>query len=387
MGRSRIGVVVAAACVALVGCGGGGTPDEQTPQSPTPATDSPAPDQSPTETGSPTPSETATSTPTRKPDLSPRVVATDLQVPWGIDFLPDGTALVAERTTGDVQHVAADGSYQQVGSVPGVAFTSEGGLLGLAVSPDFADNRFVYLYLTTDSDNRVVRMRFRDDRLSQPTTILDGIPAGAIHDGGRIAFGPDNMLYVTTGEAGDEQLAQDPDSLGGKILRIRPNGDIPADNPDPDSPVWTMGHRNVQGLAWDDQGRLWATEFGASTWDELNLIEPGNNYGWPAAEGKSDLAGMTDPVVQWSTDEASPSGVAFLRGSLWIASLNGERLWQVPVREDGSVGEPKAHYVDRFGRLRTVVVTPDQRLWFTTSNRDGRGQPAPQDDRILEIDP
>jgi len=321
------------------------------------------------------------------PDLTPEVVARGFEVPWGVDFLPDGSALVAERASGSILRLVPGGEVRDVGSVPGVAPTSEGGLLGVAVSPSFAEDRTVFAYLTTDQDNRVVRMRLENNQLGAPRPILTGIPAGAIHDGGRIRFGPDGMLYVTTGEAGDEQLAQDRDSLGGKILRIQPDGDVPPDNPDPSSPVWTLGHRNVQGLAWDDEGRLWATEFGASTWDELNLIEPGNNYGWPAAEGRSDLEQFTDPVVQWSTDEASPSGVAFLDGSLWVASLNGERLWRVPVRADGSTGRPEPLYADEYGRLRTVVVTPDDGLWFTTSNRDGRGDPADNDDRILEIRP
>lgn len=335
------------------------------------------------------PTETAT-TPTVKEqpeDLSPEVIARGLDVPWGIDFVPDGSALVAERANGTVKRITPGGRVSQVGSVPGVAPTSEGGLLGLAVSPSFDDDRAVYVYLTTDQDNRVLRMSLEGNRLGNPRPVITGIPAGAVHDGGRIKFGPDGLLYITTGEAGDEQLAQDPESLGGKILRIEPDGDVPRDNPDPQSPVWTMGHRNVQGLAWDDQDRLWATEFGANAWDELNLIEPGKNYGWPDAEGRSDIEEFTDPVRQWSTDEASPSGVAYLDGSLWIASLQGERLWEVPVRADGGTGRPRGHYNGEYGRLRTVVATPDDTLWFTTSNRDGRGDPAGADDRIFWIRP
>ncbi|MGW5145272.1 PQQ-dependent sugar dehydrogenase [Rhodococcus koreensis] len=315
----------------------------------------------------------------------PTVVASDLDVPWGIAFLPDGTALIAERDSGAIRHLQADGSATVIGEVPGVSAQGESGLLGLAVSPNYATDRTIYAYLTTGDDNRVVSLRFDGNGLGEPAPILTGIPAGSIHDGGRIAFGPDGKLYVATGEAGDRPRAQDPSSLGGKILRIDPDGSIPADNPTPGSPVWSLGHRNVQGLAWDDAGRLWATEFGANTWDELNLIEPGANYGWPEVEGRAGEAGFVDPVIQWSTGEASPSGLAFHDGALWVAALRGERLWRIPVGADGAVGEPQSLFEGEYGRLRTVVATPDGTVWFSTSNRDGRGDPGASDDRILEI--
>lgn len=378
----RAAVIASLVLVAAVACSN----DASGPNEPPAGAESPT-SESPTASDEPTETATTPTVSEQPSDLSPEVVARNLEVPWGIDFLPDGSALIAERANGTIQRLAPGGRVSEVGTVPGVAPTAEGGLLGVAVSPSFRDDRNVYAYLTTDQDNRVVRMSLTGNRLGEPEPIITGIPVGAVHDGGRIKFGPDGMLYVTTGEAGDEQLAQDPKSLGGKILRIEPDGDVPSDNPDPQSPVWTMGHRNVQGLAWDDQERLWATEFGAQAWDELNLIEPGNNYGWPDAEGRSDLEEYTNPVRQWSTDKASPSGVAYLDGSLWIASLQGERLWQVPVRPNGSTGQPKAHYTGEYGRLRTVVATPDDVVWFTTSNRDGRGNPAPADDRIFWIRP
>ena len=228
-------------------------------------------------------------------------------------------------------------------------------------------------------------MTYDGSSLGAPTPILTGIPNGEIHDGGRLAFGPDGYLYVSTGETGDGDLAQDDDSLGGKILRITMTGEPAPGNPDESSPIWTKGHRNVQGLAFDDADRLWASEFGSDVWDELNRIEPGNNYGWPAAEGDANLEGFVDPLVQWSPDQASPSSVAFADGSLWVASLRGERLWQVPVRSDGTLGQPEPHFVGAYGRLRTVVAAPDGRLWLSTSNRDGRGTPGPEDDRILEV--
>jgi glucose/arabinose dehydrogenase len=317
----------------------------------------------------------------------PAVIATELAVPWGVAFLPDGSALVTERDTGVVRRLSGSGDNSQVGAISGVAARGEAGLMGLAVSPGFATDQTIYAYFTTSVDNRVVRLRFDGRALSEPQPILTGIPAGRIHDGGRLAFGPDGKLYVTTGEAGNRRLAQDRSSLGGKILRLNPDGTIPADNPDPSSPIWSFGHRNIQGLAWDPQGRLWATEYGANTWDELNLIQPGGNYGWPDAEGRAGVSGMIDPHIQWPTDAASPSGLAYFAGSLWVASLRGQRLWQIPVGADGALADPVGLFVGEYGRLRTVVATPAGTLWFTTSNRDGRGSARDGDDRILELRP
>jgi glucose/arabinose dehydrogenase len=308
-------------------------------------------------------------------------IATNLDVPWGIAFLGDGTALIAERNSGAIKHLSA-GVVNQVGSVAGVAARGEGGLLGLATA-----GQTVFAYLTTGQDNRVVQMRFDGGGLTGQSPILTGIPAGSIHDGGRIALGPDGKLYVATGEAGDRELAQERSSLGGKILRINLDGSVPSDNPDPASPVWSFGHRNIQGLAWDAAGRLWATEYGANRLDELNLIQPGGNYGWPMAEGRADTPGLIDPMIEWSTDEASPSGLAYFGGSLWVAALRGERLFQIPVGADGSLGDPVSLFVGQYGRLRTVVAAPDGALWFTTSNRDGRGSPRDGDDRILQFRP
>ena len=214
--------------------------------------------------------------------------------------------------------------------------------------------------------------------------VLAGIPNGFVHDGGRLAFGPDGMLYVSTGETGQSPLAQDRDSLAGKILRITPDGDPAPGNPD-GSPVWSWGHRNVQGLAFDDDDRLWASEFGDSTWDELNRIEKGANYGWPEVEGRGDSDEFTDPQVVWATENASPSGLAYLDGHVWMAALRGQRLWRVDV-STGQARDPQDFFVGEYGRMRTVVVAPDGRLWVTTSNRDGRGDPAAEDDRILVVE-
>ena len=349
----------------------------------------------PTITASPGDSE---SPPATEPESSatpgdksgpPRVVdtiATGLAVPWGVAFLPDGTAVVTERDTRRVLTIDDRGRVTEIGSIPEAAPFEEAGLLGVAVPPNWQSGGFLYFYATTESDNRIVRAVYERGSLGPTQVVLDGIPNGAIHDGGRLAFGPDGYLYASTGETGLGELAQDRSSLGGKILRITPDGDPAPGNPDPDSPVWTWGHRNVQGLAFDDGDRLWASEFGFNTFDELNLIERGRNYGWPEVEGRGDNSDFTNPQVVWNTDEASPSGLAYLDGHLWLAALKGERLWRVDVKGDRA-SNPTDFFVGRYGRLRTVVVAPDGNLWVTTSNKDGRGSPGPDDDRILVIDP
>jgi glucose/arabinose dehydrogenase len=266
-----------------------------------------------------------------EPNGGPSDVATNLDVPWGIAFLGDGSALIAERNTAAVKHLAS-GTVTDAGTIGGVAARGEGGLLGLATA-----GQTVYAYVTTGGDNRVVRMGFDGDRLAGQTPVFTGIPPGSRHHGGRIAFGPDGKLYVATGETGNTDLAQDKSSLGGKILRINPDGSVPADNPDPNSPIWSYGHRNIQGLAWDSRGRLWATEYGANKVDELNLIEPGGNYGWPIVEGSSDEPGFVNPAVEWSTGNASPSGLAYYGGSLWVACLRGERLYRIPISGDDRI--------------------------------------------------
>jgi glucose/arabinose dehydrogenase len=316
-----------------------------------------------------------------EPNGGPVDIATGLDVPWGIAFLSDSSALIAERDSAAVKRLAA-GAVTDAGVVAGVAARGEGGLLGLATA-----GQTVFAYITTGGDNRVVRMGFDGTRLTGQSPIFTGIPAGTRHDGGRIAFGPDGKLYVATGETGNTDLAQDKSSLGGKILRINADGSIPSDNPDPGSAVWSYGHRNIQGLAWDSGGRLWATEYGADKVDELNLIRPGGNYGWPIAEGRSDDPGFVNPVIEWATGDASPSGLAYFGGSLWVACLRGERLYQIPVGGDGTVGAPTALFAGQYGRLRTAVPAPDGSLWFSTSNRDGRGGPRPGDDRILQVRP
>ncbi|MGW2676239.1 PQQ-dependent sugar dehydrogenase [Streptomyces sp. NPDC001436] len=318
-------------------------------------------------------------------------MAKGLDSPWGVAVLPGGDLLVGSRDKGTISRVRADtGEVTRIGAVPGVAPGGEGGLLGLALSPHFASDRLVYAYFTTESDNRIARMRYDEQRppgqqLGAPDTVLRGIPKGVLHNGGRIAFGPDGMLYAGTGETGNTALAQDRKSLGGKILRMTPDGKPVHGNPEPDSVVYSWGHRNVQGLAWDKDKRLWASEFGQHTWDELNLIEPGGNYGWPEVEGKGGRAGFRDPVAVWKTEEASPSGIAWAEGSVWMASLKGERLWRIPLKGAVPAAQPEAFLTGKYGRLRTVTALGGDRLLLVTSETDGRGSPEAGDDRILKL--
>jgi glucose/arabinose dehydrogenase len=365
--------------VLVAGCGGEADtgPFKTSSRGPDPTVASPAqPSQTPSGSSSPTGTE-ATG--------RPRVVGTvaaRLATPWGIAFLPDDSALVTERDSGRVLHIA-HGRVTQVGDVDETSAQGESGLLGIAVSPSYAKNKAVFAYVTTDRDNRVVRMTFDGRRLSTPKPILTGIPNGFIHDGGRLQFAPDGNLFVSTGETGNGSLAQDPDSLGGKILRVTERGKPAPGNPDPGSPIWTIGHRNVQGLAFDDRGNLWASEFGDNTFDELNLIQKGNNYGWPEVEGKGgEDQGFVDPVQQWSTDDASPSGLAVIGDTVFVANLRGEVVRAIPA---SSPAESAEYFTGDFGRIRTVLEGPEESLWFVTNNTDGRGDPTEGDDRIVSV--
>lgn len=330
------------------------------------------------------PASTTTSSSTSTPapvQTGPAVaLLEDLEVAWSIALLPDGSALVSERNTGDVHHVPAPGTGGRprvVGQLPIERTSGEGGLLGLAVPEDFDVNPVFYAYYSTASDNRVAAVPWRGDRIGEPEVVFDGIPRGQNHNGGRIAFGPDGHLYVATGEAGDTSLSQNRQSLGGKILRITAEGEPAPGNPFGGSPIWSYGHRNVQGLAWDSEGRLWASEFGAQTWDELNLIEPGRNYGWPEVEGKAGDDDFVDPVVQWRTAEMSPSGITIgPDGAVYMAALRGQAVWRVPIRADGTAGEPERKLHETYGRIRDVLFVAG-RLWLTTSNGE--------DDRLISV--
>jgi glucose/arabinose dehydrogenase len=366
--KVRLSIVVALSALALAGCSSSGPPDASGSTPP------------------PLPSSSPAGTPPGTARLgAPRDLATGLAVPWAIAFLPGGDALVTERDTARLMRVTPAGKVSTVGKVPGVSPAGEGGLLGVAVSPTFTRDHLVFLYYSATSENRIVRFEYRGPSISGVRTLVSGIPRGPIHNGGRLAFGPDHLLYASTGETGRGGLSQDRSSLGGKILRMTLDG-----KPAPGNPfgtlVFSYGHRNVQGLAWDRQGRMFATEFGQDRFDEINRISSGHNYGWPVVEGfGGDRKRYTPPLLTWTTDEASPSGLAYAGGSLWAGALAGRRLWQVPVAANGTVGKPIAHFTGRYGRLRAVAAAPDGSLWVSTSNRDGRGDPKQGDDRILVI--
>jgi glucose/arabinose dehydrogenase len=360
----------------------------------------PRPSASTTTPAQPTPEVTASATAPPAPPApvrpagDPAVIAEGLDAPWSILRLPNGATLISERDTAQVRELLPDGSLRDAATVADVVPNGEGGLLGLAYRPlddaegsptaDAAASGWVYAYFTAASENRIVRMPLTGAAgsvgLGAAEPVLSGIPAAGNHNGGRIAFGPDGMLYATAGDAGNSGNAQNLDSLGGKILRMTPTGDIPAGNPF-GSLVYSYGHRNPQGIAWDSAGRLWASEFGQNTWDELNQISAGGNYGWPEVEGVGDSADFVDPVQQWSTDEASPSGLAIVNDTLFLAGLRGERLWRV----DPSTGTVDDWFVNSFGRVRDVVSGPGGTLWFVTNNTDGRGSPAPGDDRLYQV--
>jgi glucose/arabinose dehydrogenase len=303
--------------------------------------------------------------------------ASGLAEPWSVAVLPDGSALISENDTGLIKHVVDGETVAAVPVESPLETTGEAGLLGLEPSPDFDADARLYVYLTSPEDNRVVSYRWEDGQLSDEQEIVTGIPKAGIHNGGRLKFGPDGYLYIATGDASDSSRSQDLESLGGKILRVTSDGEPAPNNPFEDSPVYSYGHRNVQGLAWDADGRLWASEFGPDRDDELNLIEAGGNYGWPEVTGAPGDERFIDAKVVWpSTAEASPSGMAIVDGTAWIAALRGQRLWQVEL--DGTeAGEPEAFYEGEFGRLRDVVPAPDGGLWVLTNGTE--------EDRMLAV--
>lgn len=314
-------------------------------------------------------------------------LASGLSSPWSVVPLAEGGALISQRDDGPILELAPDGTLRTAGVIADVVSGGESGLHGLAVL-ETDDTRWLYAYHGAAEDNRVIRMPLDGEpgalSLGTSEALLTGIPRAGTHDGGRIAFGPDGYLYVATGDAQNGDAAQDPDSLAGKILRLTAEGDPAPGNPR-GTALWSLGHRNVQGLAWTSDGTMWASEFGQSTWDELNRIEPGANYGWPAVEGVAERAEYVDPVAVWSPGEASPSGIAAVGETVFIAGLRGERLWIVDTSGGQRSVDPVAALVGEHGRLRDAVAGPDGSLWVLTSNTDGRGDPAATDDLLLRL--
>jgi glucose/arabinose dehydrogenase len=322
------------------------------------------------------------------------VIAAGLEVPWALAFAPDGALYFTERP-GRLRLVRAGRLEPTPLATLPVAAVGEGGLMGLALDPDFArTGRFYTCYTAVRNGrltNRIVMLqRGADGAVGEQRVLVDDLPGATIHDGCRLKFGPDGKLYATTGDAGESRLAQRRDSLAGKILRLNPDGSIPGDNPFPGSAVYSLGHRNAQGLGWDTRGRLIASEHGPSGFpgghDEINLIQPGANYGWPEVAGKGGQGRFVDPLVESGRDTWAPSGLAIHDGHVYVAALRGRRLLRMRLTGDG-VDEVTAWLVGTHGRLRDVVVGPDGALYVTTSNRDGRGSPSAGDDRILRVVP
>ena len=369
-GAGRWAGLTVAAAILLSGC----TPDDRgssTAPAPTPpageATVSPGPEGS-SPAGKPPGVD--------QPTVAGKIDA-ELQVPWSTVFLPDGTAVISERETARLRSVApgsTSGRAGTIGKVPDVEADREGGLLGLALSPDFASDRYLYAYFTSASDNRIARLRLEERagklELGPPEVIFSGIPKAATHNGGRIRFGPDGLLYVGTGDSQRRGQPQDVNALGGKILRLTPEGRPAPGNPFGDNPVYSLGHRNVQGLAWDGAGRLWASEFGPEVDDELNLIVPGGNYGWPEVTGAPGRAGFLDAKVVWpSTSESSPSGLEIVGDTAYLGALRGQRLWAVPLNGEFA-GDPVSYFTREYGRIRNVSLAPDGRLWVLSNNKN-----------------
>ncbi|GAA0944866.1 PQQ-dependent sugar dehydrogenase [Kribbella koreensis] len=316
---------------------------------------------------------------------------------WSVAFLPDGSgsALVTERDRFEVLLVTSTGQKTTLGKVPGaVTTTGEGGLLGLALSPNFSTDHWVYFYHTAANDNRIVRMKYENGVLATTSEpVLTGLAKNRYHNGGRLRFGPDGKLYATVGDAKNSGNSQNRGSLNGKILRINPDGTPPSDNPFFSEGgnaryVYSLGHRNPQGLAWDSRGQLWAAEFGENSQDELNLIQKGGNYGWPACEGTiGDCGGYIAPKRTWSTSQAGPSGVEIVNDWIYIAGVTGRQLWVTQINSAGTgVGTPQAVFSGTWGRLRSVTKTPDGALWITSTNDDmNGGSPSGIDNFIIRL--
>ena len=347
----------------------------------------------PSATASATPTPTSSPTPTTPPltgkytptvELTP--LANDLAAPWSIAPVGTDGILISERDSAQIVLVDPTGQKRAIGGVGGVAASGEGGLLGIAVHGDGAERR-LFAYFTTDGDNRVVSFPLTGTgaslALGPATEIITGLPKASNHNGGRIAFGPDDKLYITTGDANQREGAQDPGYLGGKILRLDTSGSVPADNPFAGSPVYSLGHRNPQGVAWGRDGTMYAAEFGQDTWDELNIIVPGANYGWPTVEGiDSSDTRFVAPIAQWGTDDASPSGIAVVGDTVFMAGLGGERLWTID--ETGGV-QTREFFSGQLGRIRDVHATDDGGLLLITNNTDGRGEPRSGDDTLYRV--
>jgi glucose/arabinose dehydrogenase len=315
-------------------------------------------------------------------------ITTDKDIPWGLAFLPNGDGIYTERDAQTVTELSPTGAKTTLGKIPGVSGTGgEGGLLGLELSPSFSSDHWVYIYHTTSSDNRIIRVKYNTNKsldLGSLQVIFKGIQRNKFHDGGRLRFGPDGKLYVGVGDAENGKNAPNTKVPNGKVLRLNADGSIPSDNPFHNA-VWSYGHRNVEGLAFDSQGRLWEAELGNNNMDELNLIVKGGNYGWPSCEGTAGSCnGFIAPVRTWPVAQASPSGLAIVNNTLYMAALRGQRLWVMKI-QGSKTSTPQAFFSGQFGRLRTVEPSPDGGLWLTTTSGDKDSTPNNSNDKVLHV--
>lgn len=316
--------------------------------------------------------------------IAPTEIAKKLDTPWEMVFLPNNNMLITERS-GNIKLI---GSKNKTYRIEDVNETSEGGLLGMALHPNFTKNELIYIYKTTKATqgykNLVERYRFDEEKgFSERTIIVDNIPGSSIHNGGRIGFGPDGYLYITTGDAGQSRLAQDQNSLAGKILRVDENGDTPIDNPFKNL-TYSLGHRNPQGLAWDNNGKLWSTEHGPQAKDELNLIEKGKNYGWPVITGDEKRNGMISPLANSGANTWAPTGLTIINNTAFFGGLRGEALYSANIT--GSIINVESNLQGKYGRIR-MVNQQNGILYFSTSNTDGRGSPESDSDFIIKMSP
>ncbi len=307
------------------------------------------------------------------------IIAENLETPWEIAFLPDKTILITERI-GNLVHVPSGKKFK----IENINQGGEGGLLGMALHPNFTENNYLYLYLTTNDDNRVIRYIYKDNELKEDRMIISEIPKARFHNGGRIKFGPDGYLYITTGDAQKTQLAQDLNSLAGKILRINENGDIVEDNPFGDY-IYSYGHRNPQGLTWDSDDNLWSTEHGPTAQDELNLIEKGKNYGWSIISGDERRENMEISKLQSGYDYTwAPSGMLYFKENIFFAGLRGQAIYQAKI-ENREIAKFLAHFKEDFGRIRSINLGPNEMFYIITNNTDGRGTLNEGDDKLIKI--
>ena len=313
-------------------------------------------------------------------NYSTEILAENLEVPWALAFLPDDRLIFTER--GGNVSILEDQNVKTVGTI-NVTQNSESGLLGIAVDPNFTQNNYIYLYYTFGDYNLISRFKLERDQLSNETILVDNIPAAQIHDAGRLKFGPDGKLYATTGDSGDSALAQNLSSLAGKILRLNSDGTVPDDNPY-GTYVYSYGHRDPQGITWDEQGIMYASEHGQTRNDEINIITKGGNYGWPLYEGNDTAPGFIKPLRAYTEFTLAPSGIAYYENALYVAGLRGSQLRKLNLSADGKTILGEEALLTDLGRIRDVVEHEGY-LYISTCNRDGRGTPQSGDDKIIRI--